>query len=268
MFPSRANRIRRAYSLIELVVVLTILASLAGLTVSIVGWLKQSADKGTAAHTMGSLLSNIELYHVSTGAYPNQFDSLLDGTGNLYAGNGTTDFGLHTELRDATQGKITSTSLDANMLKALSNAGILAVMDHLPLTGTETIPGNTGSIFRALAAGGKVATINSSSADGQAIIDAVYPPQNGGVSGSGLPANIRLLVFGFGPRCTSVGKTIVAPPSYSGVGDVSTIYNRFLCVFAVPTDGSETPAQLKTVIDSKGDFLNQELAEFYRTKPQ
>src|SRR5262249_30235977 len=89
---------RRAYSLIELVVVLTILAIVAGLTVSIVGWLRGSAEKGTAAHIMGSLLSNVELYRVSSGAYPNQLDSLLDNTGNLYSGNGTTDLGLHTEL--------------------------------------------------------------------------------------------------------------------------------------------------------------------------
>lgn len=268
MLSPRASRIRAGYSLIELVVVLTILASLAGLTVSIVGWLKQSADKGTAAHTMGSLLSNIELYHVSTGLYPNQLDSLLDGTGNLYAGNGTNDLGLHTELRDSAGGKLTATSLDANLLKSLNAAGLTAVMDHLPVTGAETIPGNSGTIFRALASGGKVATINTGSTEALAIIDALYPPQNGGTSGSGLPANIQLLVFGFGPRATSVGKTIVAPPSYSGVGDVSSIYNRFLCVFAVANDGSETPAQLKTVIDSKGDYLNQELAEFYRAKPQ
>lgn len=259
---------RRGYSLIELVVVLTILAIVAGLTVSIVGWLRSSADKGTAAHIMGSLLSNVELYRVSTGTYPNQLDSLVDGTGSLYSGNGTTDLGLHTELRDPTAGKLTTTTLDANLLKSLTQAGMMSVMDHQPLTGTENIPGNSGTIFRSLTSGGKVATINTTSADGLTIIDSIYPPQNGGASGTGLPPNVTLLVFGFGPRATNVGKTIVAPPSYSGVGDVTSIYNRFLCVFAVPNDASETPAQLKTVLDAKGDFLNQELAEFYRNKPQ
>src|SRR5262245_55038858 len=100
---SRPHRNRRsAFSLIELVVVLTILAIVAGLTVSIVGWLRRSADKGTAANIMGSLLSNIELHRVTVGTYPDQFDSLIDTTSSaLYAGNGTTDTGLDTELRSA-----------------------------------------------------------------------------------------------------------------------------------------------------------------------
>lgn len=267
MLMLRAERVRPGYSLIELVVVLTILASLAGLTVSIVGWLRQSADKSTAAHVMGSLLNNIELYHVSTGTYPNQFDSLLDGA-NLYAGNGTTDTGLHDELRTGSGAKLTTLALDANMLKSLNQAGITAVMDHQPLPAGESIPGNTGTNFRALASGGQVAGINTTSSNPEAlgIIDSIYPPLNGGASGTGLPANVQLIAFGFGPRCTSVGKTVAAPPSYSGVGDVTLIYNRFVCVFAVFADGS--PAQLKTVLDAKGDYLNQELAEFYRSKPQ
>ena len=265
MRPAFPKSRRLGFSLIELVVVLMIIAILSGLTVSIVGWLRQSADKGTAANIMASLLSNVELYRVTVGTYPEQLDSLLDGSGALYSGNGSTDLGLHDELR-ASGGKLTTLSLNANRLKSLQQVGLNSVMDHTAGSGLGALPGNSGTVYRLLNSSGNVAAIDSAGG-GAGIADALYPPAAGGGTGTGVPANVDLIVFGFGPMSTSIGKTIVSPPAYSGVGQVDKIYNRFLLVFAVYNDGSKN-AQLKAVIDSKGDHLNEEITEFFQNKPQ
>ena len=52
---------------------------------------------------------------------------------------------------------------------------------------------------------------------------------------------------------------MVSPPTYAGVDGLSE-YNRFAAVFAVYDSGKR--AQLKGTLDSKGDFLDQEIAEF------
>jgi prepilin-type N-terminal cleavage/methylation domain-containing protein len=228
---------RRGFSLIELVVVLMIIAIVAGLTVSIVGWLRRSADKGTASNVMASLVQNVELYRVTLGSSPDRFDSLIGSGSNK---------------------KLATMTLTAGQLTSLTKIGIANVMDHVAGSGVEGAPGLSGTALRALASGGTVATFDSATTNGQRCIASVYP--------TGVPTGVNLVVFGFGPGNTAIGKTIVSPPAYSGVGDPATIYDRYLCVFAVYDDGKR--AQLKAVMDTTGDFLYQELAEFWDNKPE
>jgi prepilin-type N-terminal cleavage/methylation domain-containing protein len=245
----RQRFIRQAYSLIELVVVLMILAIVAGLTVSVVDWMRRSADKAAAANVMGSLLSNVQLYRTTFGNYPNQFDSLVE------TGGGTIYSKLHEELSGE---RLTVDKLEAGEVESLKRVGIDVVMDQ---DKAASFPGNSGTVRRLIVADGSFAFLKPND-----VMDSIYPA-GGGVSGSGLPLGVRLVVFGFGPNNTAIGKTIVSPPAYSGVGDPSQKYSRFLCVFAVFKDG-ETPAQIKAVLDSKGDFLNEELTEFYQSTPK
>lgn len=262
------NRRRAGFSLIELVVVLMIIAIVSGLTVSIVGWLRRSADKGTASNVMASLLSNIELYRTTLGTYPDRYDSLLDGTGALYAGGGTSgDTGLAAALRSSDIKLTTTTIADSTELGSLKKIGITTVMDHVPDSGVERAPGSSGTALRALAASGNVATINTANKKGRLMYASIYPLAYNAATDTLTPVpGVKLVVFGFGPANSAVGKTIVAPPSYSGVGDPSAIYDRYLCVFAVYADGKR--AQLKSVMDSTGDFLSQELSEFWDNKPE
>ena len=251
---------RHGFSLIELVVVLMIIAIVAGLTVSIVGWLRRSADKGAASNVMASLLQNIELYRTTLGSYPDRFDSLIENGGSsLYDGDPAFgDTGLPAALRTGANKKLTTTTLTAGQLSSLNKIGILNVMDHVAGSGVEGAPGLSGTTQRLLSSGGTVATLDSATTNGQRIIASIYP--------TGVPPQVTLVVFGFGPGNLAVGKTIVSPPAYSGVGDPASIYDRYLCIFAVYEDGKR--AQLKSVTDSTGDFLAQELAEFWDNKPE
>ena len=250
--PRRASRARPGYSLIELVVVLMVLAIVAGLTVSIVDWLRRSADKASASNIMGSLLSNIQLYRTTYGNYPDQYDSLIDDAASTLYDK------LHSELKGS---RLTlDTGLTQGELNSLNSVGITTVFHHKDQPSVNV--GNSAITFSKLAANTQLAVLNDPE-----VIDSIFPPLAGGVSGSGQDkTKVKLVVFGFGPKNTAIGKTIVAPPIYSGVGDPSAIYPRFAVVFAVFADGS--PAQLKAVLDSKGDFLNEELTEFYQSTPK
>lgn len=68
---------RRALTLIELVVVIAILAILAGLLVSRVDWTRRQADMAASAETSGEVSRNVQMYLMSKGDLPEGLDSLL-----------------------------------------------------------------------------------------------------------------------------------------------------------------------------------------------
>jgi prepilin-type N-terminal cleavage/methylation domain-containing protein len=246
---------RPGLTLIELVVVVAILAILAGLVIPQIDFLRRSADKAGASTAIAQVVGNLQLYRTTFGNYPDQFDSLLasPGAGGLYGK-------LSDELNAATTGKLSSATLTAQQLASLNEVGIKTVMDH---DAASTVPADSGVSARSLAVGGKVAVVNTSSAAGLEIADSIYPPTT--ASGDAIPANVTLVVVGVGPRNKAVGTTLQSPPVYSSV-NADTTYNRILAVFAVYSDGRA--AALKAALDSNGDYLNEELREYYQSKPQ
>ncbi|MBL8797622.1 MAG: type II secretion system protein, partial [Planctomycetia bacterium] len=80
-----SKRPRRGFTLLELVVVLMIIAILAGLLVSVVGWVRRSANYAAGANNQSTIMANLELFRTTFGnnSYPNRLDSLLvsGGTG-------------------------------------------------------------------------------------------------------------------------------------------------------------------------------------------
>lgn len=253
------SRRRQGFTLIELVVVIAILAVIAGLAVVVIDWIRPAADRATASSNMTAIASNVQLYRTTFGGYPDRFDSLLDGTGTMFTK-------LHPELGTE---RLTTYTLTANDLESLNDVGILNVMDH---DTTAPHPGNSGTLLRTLQSGDNVAILNSADPAGQEVIGALYPSALGsGGTFVGLPANIHLVALGVGPANTAVGKTILSPPVYTafggGANTPSNTYSRFLCVFAVDNTGAST-AQLRGVIDSKGDYLTEELTEYYQNLPK
>jgi prepilin-type N-terminal cleavage/methylation domain-containing protein len=162
-FKSRSRRPARGFSLIELVVVIAIIMALAGILTLTLPDLLSSANQS-------SMYTNIKLCDdmiqswasVNGGKYPTGWDSLINGSGALYAF-------LPTNATNGIVGNCLSalTLNDAYVLR-LKRAGITTVCDMTNYNGSSTNAVNASYMAgnftspRAIAAGGTLAQVNVS----------------------------------------------------------------------------------------------------------
>ena len=257
----KQNR-RGGFTLVELVMVIMILAIVAGLAVPVVGWLRRSANYGAQANIQADLADNLEFYRVTYGnnAYPSHLDSLLltddSGTPTATIANATS-FG-----HDGIGSVIQLETLDGDFTQSIK--AIKHVYDHTDdgnwLQGN---PGNSGLVERELTAAGSnvYATINRASAGGAALFAEWY-----GVDADEWPAEteVKHIALGIGPNCDAVGTSLQAAPMDPRV-DASSQYNRFVAVFAVYNPREGRRAQLKGVINAKGRSANNAVSEFWQS---
>ena len=263
---SRRTKTRRAgLTLIELVMVLVILLTLAALIVPMVDSIRRTSDKATASFVMEQAVENVSMYRTLVGDYPENLDALLAGDGTAAS---TT---YYSKLPSKITSKTAIVALSADEIDSLDKINIDTVMHHEedPAAGTvyRNFPGNSGVNPRVTADGDSFLVITDAN-----IIASVYPgkvfdPATGiitlaaGGGPGGEDKTARLVLFGIGPNNEAVGKTMMTAPAYLGV-DGLKYYNRFLLLFAV-YDGFtvDKRAQLKSALDSTMDFLNQEIIE-------
>ena len=265
-FEKRRKADRSGFTLIELVMVVMILAIVAGLAVPAVGWLRRSANYGAQANIQAAVASNLEFYRTTYGnnAYPEHLDSLLlanagdDPTATIAD---ATSFG-----NDGIGGTIALKSLSGDQAQSIKAIG--HVYDHTDdgswLQGN---PGNSGLVERELSSGGPnvYAVIDQTSSNGIALMQEWY-----GIDSDEWPltTEIEHVCFGIGPRCDLVGRTMQTAPMDPRV-DASSQYNRFVAVFAVYNPRSGQRAQLRGVINAKGRSANNALSEFWQsTNPE
>ncbi len=243
-------RNRRGFTLIELVVVLIILAILAGLVVSVVGWVRRSANYAAGANNQNTVMANLELYRTTFGnnAYPDRLDSLLTASG-----------AVPTYFSSELSAMITPGAfLNADEFDSINNKGngLKTIMHHPDdLTGIDN-PGNSGSIPHVVTAASEMAFVNPTSANGLKLINYLYP--------DGLPTGVRLVLAGVGPSNSATGRTMQSPPFDTNV-DTSKVYNRFIAVFTVYSPREGRRSQLKAVLCPRGRLLNANLSEYYQS---
>jgi prepilin-type N-terminal cleavage/methylation domain-containing protein len=250
----RSGNRRQGFTLIELVVVVMILAILAGLVVNIVDWVRRSANYGAASHNQQSLLNNLQIFRTTlgNGKYPDRFDSLLaaDGTVSEW-------------LTDDLEGMIEVADISTFGAASLDKSGITTVLDHVLPAAIDSVvqgsPQNSGALPRSLSGGGNVAFLDTASTvdAAQELIAGLYPD-------GGLPPDVRIVLFGVGPGNTAVGRTIQAPPLYTEL-DPAKEYGRFVIAVAVYEPRQGRRAQIKAVLDAKGRMVNRNLSEFWQS---
>ena len=208
--PHRA--VRRGLTLVELIVVLTILVAVATIIIPLLPNVLTKANQATDTTQITELAKAIQSYRAATTAYPDNLDLLTDGTTmpaylpESIPSGGTTPVALG--------GYAVAGPLTAAELTALNNAGIQFVQ---PMA-TDT----TGAGFQAT-----VNPYTSDIASNQTTISPTATTLNFAVidpnTNTNLPTNFlqvarnadptaRYVLLGVGSRCSMVSKTIQEAP--------------------------------------------------------
>ncbi len=300
--------LKRGFTLLELLVVVAILAIIAGGLIGAYDGLETKSSQGVAAYTIGALNSAVRNFHATNNSrYPTDFDSLLfsstgDGTDAVGLNILPTDLkgklGLHT-LTSAGVTSLASVGIDSlhyvssattpatNYNNALVSAGgtqseIPSRVFDLPRTTSGSLRGS--GVHVSLAAGTVVAAVEGLG----------MPDMNGSTPADstrlrdicGLDQSLAHLVvaFGIGNNCTMVkphdtseltdtrAARLAEAPYYKNV--LQGEYNRYVALFHLGTSTDSSianvvylsKARLIGVLDTKGDWYEEELAEHLGVK--
>lgn len=267
----------RGFTLVELLVVVAVLATVAALVIPRLGFAEERAAAATAAVGAGQLVSNLETYKVSTRSYPLGLDSLLadtdaDGTPdelyqNLWwhaAGPPTSPgFGPRVYLAMQQLDPTGTDSYEQSLGHAFSSPGG-SVYFHDHDTDAATPVNDSGILRRdvTFAATDLFAFVDDTTAGfitpiiGQPLMDAAGYPD-------GLPAGTRLVAFGVSSRSGLIGETMATAPLHTENDNGS--YARYLAIYAVYANGKS--ADLKVVVDSQGVGPGGNIASYEALAP-
>ena len=303
----RSDKRRSGFTLIELIIVLVVLASLAALVVPMVGWARIQANYATSAAGASEAFNNLELYRSATGEYPARFDSLVnDGEASLYLtnGNGVSVWGPDAQLDDVAE--LASAQADAGgnpigyLSYFLANDGSLtSFVSHDgssssysgPNTSTDGSPTYTpgGEVVPAVTAPGPdgvagneddvvttpavlqdlavVKRTGSGRVGTLARIIRTAYPDQADPLNSTIPDGHTLIAVGIGGRNGAVGSTMSTPPQYGG--SEPGAYARFIAFFDVQAGSTgRGRVQLKMVTDPNFAQIAQSVDRFKAAGPQ
>ncbi len=273
------TRRRGGFTLIEMVLVLIILATIAGLVISQLGFIGRTSDMAATAKTQQDIANQLNLYFVLQKRMPQRLDSLMrsDGSGLVViapvdaAGNpidpsgtpattandqawglpysGANGIKLHEHL---TPVALTNTTGVSELKRSFTRLGFDFIMDHnsavVNCNDSATIERNldTDCTVATVTAGGNLAKQIYPSTQG------VFPPGVG-----------HVVAVGVGPRNSLIPTSMLNAPLYPGCD--GKYYGRYIAYFAVFHTGER--AQLVGVSDSYGRFPNYSIQQFNESLP-
>jgi prepilin-type N-terminal cleavage/methylation domain-containing protein len=234
---------RRGLTLLELVVVIGILALLAGLTIPKIADMVERSRSSTQAYSTADISRQLEIFSGMNQKYPDGWDTLTGTSGALYAN-------LHTALTSSsgTAGPILLTAtVTSDQITSLNTAGISHAFLHdstsqASSSGTDRRHFGTGAGHDGTTNISQFAVINTAvgSRGLDILVNSFGLNPNRSASDTTYPrisAN-TYVVFGLGPKSTIVQTQIQEAPLLEN--ELSqTKYSRALAVFEVPNTGTE-----------------------------
>ncbi len=262
---------RRGFTLIELIVVLIIVATLAGLVLPNVSMLGRSSDMAASASSQRELANNLQMFFVLQKRYPQGFDSLLIDDGS---GTPTELYGpLQADLSTAASGEsdqaaglpisgpslyadLEVTSITGQYARSLTRSGLDWVYDHSVDTADGVATNNSGIHYRELDRSNPIpmATV----ADSSGIAERLLPG-----TGGAIPTGSIIVAVGIGPNNTAIGKTMNIAPMYAG--NDNRYYGRYVAFFQVFDSGER--AVLLGVSDAYGRTPDYVIQQFNESLP-
>lgn len=240
------HRNRKGLTLLELIVVLTVLVALAGILLPTLPNLLRSSHVAVCSTNIPQLNKAVTTFaFLGTGQHPDQLDTMVDGTGAID--------GLPGDLADYA-GNLAVDTLTADEIESLAALGIANVIvadwDENPTFGAHR--------------GAPIAldaTTDVLIATDAQMLDAfnVQP-----IAGS------RYVVFGVGMQSTIVGSQnggiFEAPVHFSDDAglDPNSVYSRYVVVYRVFADGDDAVFIGASALHDDGlENVNEHLEEFY-----
>ena len=291
---------KAGFTLLEVLMVVAMLAIVGGAIITSYGGLEDRAAKGTATHSIAAVTEAFLVFDSTEGGIPNNLESLMAATptGNTYnatlvdnVATGGSDWAKAGNLGSKINGKFDIRALT----EAEENALIAAGIDRIRYM--ETAGNGTGAEGILKAVGdvnvgtyGDLAEISipqhafsvprgtdKNRGRGFALdLNAAGQPQvavwtkgadgyNNIKIGGGATANSELVLLGLGNESSLIGAgqfvNLQHAPYYGNVG--KNEYNHYIALI----DVSVSPAKLRAILDSRGDFLDEEFAEATGQKP-
>ena len=229
---------RRAFTLIELIVVLTILVGLAGILIPALTNMVARTNRSTSACNISEIAGAVQRFEAFYFRYPNNLDSLMtDLTG--------TD--LNTLSPDLTT-VTADVTLTAATLATLNNAGIIDVGIHAVDDNTFALPTLTAltntTVLKGLTAGHQE----------------TLGLETTGVAG-------KYILLGLGASSELNGRIMIDAPVHfprDAVSNPDDVYSRFLVIFQI-TDGTDAleRARFVGVVAPDGGGLSSQLGGYY-----
>ena len=248
---------------------MVILAALAGMLIPRLGFIKDSADTVTSAAGSNELANNLEIYKSAVGSYPLRMDSLIKDEGSgIYdrfsstGASASVPTWLAMEDLQATTGP---SGTAGGWWYSVVRSGVLNVADHVLYTASSD-PSSSGLTIRdyqLFPGDGNTAVVVTTGTTGTRILEAA------GFTSTTLPANVKLVAFGIGPRCGLLGQTMSNVPRHSA--QPQEYYGRFIAIFAAYDYGftaAVKPMQLRCVVDSRGFPVDYRLNQYKLTAPK
>lgn len=281
MLQNLKSRRNCGFTLIELLVVLVILAAVAGLVIPKLGFVESQAGNATSAAGTSQIMSNLEVYKTTTGSYPLGLDTLLEGVGGTTAPTGVyTNLWSHTSagvpfgpkeyLEMATLNIGLPPAGSGQTAQSLGHAfapvnGSYYFFDHVAASADPT---NSGANKRSFASASNaqfafVKQLGAFGTTGPNLNDFMVSIYKAAGYPDGTPAGTRLIAFGIGQNCSSIGATMISAPVHAEQ-DTSK-YARFIAIFAVYNNAK--PAELKAVIDSQGGTIDENISSYRKAAP-
>lgn len=289
----RYHRSRKGFTLIELVIVIAILAVIAGAVSQAYSGLDERANRSQAAFNMKAVDKGVRTFRVVNGVYPNNLDLLTvsDTAVGSVVGNGAataTAGGFFTpltrELEGSDANKATSDGLlhffpaTAAIADALAESGITSVRGVVDANDIPTAFEDPNRGFDRAPSG-----VGADVAVGTGLVLPIVQSRNLGAADSSVLQEITQLdsdtthvvvALGLGNNASIVSDEVSVnaanfsdAPFYGGVA--SSEYGRFILLFHVAsdTDGNDTiedgevfnSATFVGVLDSDGNHLDRQV---------
>lgn len=272
---SAMKRKEGGFTLLELLVVVLILAAVAGTATVMLQDADRKAAAGAHVAMMDELSKGIQVFRVANqGNYPNNWDSLFQNAAGALTGAAALEI-----LNSTLVGNLTASTYTAADITALTNVGITTTRvvdtsaDGCTAGGIAALIRNKANnvvaqnIFKpaigTLAAGTRSGGCGATSDATMATADPVFVWAAGQESRVNAASGTRLVAFGVGPDATLFDPSRIGAlsntPVYRHVQPFE--YNRFVVLFNTTVGATTGQATFHAIIDGAGDTKDEELGE-------